>query len=371
MRFKRLLCLCFSVVLYARCFSADYRMVASAGQGMIVVSKQDFSNEDVIWEILKDGEQLNLPPQSGTSNFYKFDEDGVSVFSQDSGNKQLFGLINTDGKILIPALYSYVARIGKGLYAIGSPVDFIVYRLSDGANSNKIKGTPFGKISDNMLAVRRNGKFGFLNTDWKLVVPAIYSEVCDFSDGLAAVRTARGKWGFVNKCGRQVIPAVYDHDDVWDDDDGHAELGFENGVAVMYKKGNYGAIDKTGKTIIPFNYSSVWVDTVHNEICVIKWNNEGNAKRRVFDKKGHFLRETSDVDESEAEGVFSTKVDGWYRCGVKGADGTIIIQPVYDMIICKDNMYFAKDDDGVDVFDLSGKVLYGDIADNCLYFLLP
>ena len=60
--------------------------------------------------------------------------------------------------------------------------------------------------------------------------------------GLAAVQTRDGKWGFLDEEGHMAIPAVYDK--VLD--------GFSYGAACVSKGGEVGLIDKEGKAVIPF-----------------------------------------------------------------------------------------------------------------------
>ncbi|HEY9277629.1 MAG TPA: WG repeat-containing protein [Methylotenera sp.] len=46
-----------------------------------------------------------------------------------------------------------------------------------------------------------NGKWGYVDSRQRLVIPAIYEDAKEFMDGKAAVKQ-RGKWGFINKQGR-------------------------------------------------------------------------------------------------------------------------------------------------------------------------
>lgn len=42
-----------------------------------------------------------------------------------------------------------------------------------------------------------------------MAIPFLYERAKDFSEGFAAVKKA-GKWGFINKEGKNVIPCQYD-----------------------------------------------------------------------------------------------------------------------------------------------------------------
>lgn len=45
-----------------------------------------------------------------------------------------------------------------------------------------------------------NGKWGYINTQNQLVIPARFEDAKEFKDGRAAVKL-NGRWGFINKRG--------------------------------------------------------------------------------------------------------------------------------------------------------------------------
>ena len=51
-------------------------------------------------------------------------------------------------------------------------------------------------------AVKRNGKWGFVNEKGEEMIPCNYDYVNDFEEGFARVEID-GKWGFVNKQGEE------------------------------------------------------------------------------------------------------------------------------------------------------------------------
>ena len=65
---------------------------------------------------------------------------------------------------------------------------------------NRHFGLPFLVSIDN--------KYGFMDSDCQMVVPAQYAEAFDFTDGLAAVKIGQ-KWGYIDRSGAVVIPAQF------------------------------------------------------------------------------------------------------------------------------------------------------------------
>ena len=93
--------------------------------------------------------------------------------------------------------------------------------------------------------VRRNGKWGFLSSDRKEVVPEIYDSVGSFHEGLADV-SKDGKFGFVDTTGKVVIKLAFDNV--------HC---FCSGIAKVVNQGRYGLINKKGRMILPAEYDSI------------------------------------------------------------------------------------------------------------------
>jgi hypothetical protein len=94
-----------------------------------------------------------------------------------TGRGQLNGLIDTDGKFVIPPRYSEVRR-----------------------------------PSDGLARVELGGKWGFTNLAGLEVVPPTFAEAHDFSEGLAAVNTGsknKPKWGYIDVSGRVVIAPMF------------------------------------------------------------------------------------------------------------------------------------------------------------------
>lgn len=93
--------------------------------------------------------------------------------------------------------------------------------------------------------VRKNGKWGFLSSDKKEVVPAIYDSVGSFHEGLAEV-SKNGKFGFVDTTGKVVIDLTFDN-----------VYGFSSGIAKVTNHGRYGLINKRGRIILPTDYDNI------------------------------------------------------------------------------------------------------------------
>lgn len=87
-----------------------------------------------------------------------------------------------------------------------------------------------------------NGKYGFLNCAGEEIIPLIYDDALNVSEGLIAVKLNE-KWGFVDCMGKEVIPFKYEL----------ANHFSEQKAAVLFD-GKWGFINKENKLIIPSQY---------------------------------------------------------------------------------------------------------------------
>jgi hypothetical protein len=132
----------------------------------------------------------------------------------------------------------------------------------------------------NLFRVNLNGKYGFIDSTAKEVIPLIYDDIGDYNEGLAIVsikdqlkekenyldcdcydRTAKCKYGFIDETGKIVIPLIYDN----------AE-DFINGKSVIKLNNKWGVINSKGKYIIPVIYDELI--PLSDNLIKIKLNNK-------------------------------------------------------------------------------------------------
>ena len=102
-------------------------------------------------------------------------------------------------------------------------------------------------FSEGLTCVEKDGKYGFIDTTGKVVVPCQYDDASlSFSEGLAYVRKD-GKYGFIDTTGKEVASCQYD-----------VAWYFSEGLAHVKKDRKYGYIDTTGKEVVPCQYDDAW-----------------------------------------------------------------------------------------------------------------
>ena len=127
-----------------------------------------------------------------------------------------FGCINLSGKIILPfetdsIVYDRSIINGKCYFVDDIQIEKFTNK---GFNFNNCIYTDFtGCISsgfDNIYYVRKHGKWAVINTEGQLLTNFIFDEIRKSIYGLSAV-CLDGKWGFIDETFCIVIPAIYDN----------------------------------------------------------------------------------------------------------------------------------------------------------------
>ncbi len=106
-----------------------------------------------------------------------------------------------------------------------------------------LHGNPFKKNVQDLYKLKgNNNKVGFINIEGKEIIPSIYDDALEFSEGLAVVSLNK-KYGFINQTGKVVVPIIYDEAN-----------SFLNGSALIKTGAKYAFINNPETIIIPSKY---------------------------------------------------------------------------------------------------------------------
>ena len=202
--------------------------------GLVAVYIIPYNSNGVIWEVfeIKNGKVVPL------QNTYKNVKNKKWWIEKKEVEKKKKYKV---GKVVISFKYDDVWDFSEGLVAVklNGKWGFID---KSGNEVVPLKYDWAGSFSEGLAPVRLNGKYGYINKSGKLVLPLKYEGAWDFSEGLARVELS-GMWGYINKSGKLVIPLKYD----W-------AGSFSEGLANVKLYGKFGFIDKSGKVVVPFKY---------------------------------------------------------------------------------------------------------------------
>lgn len=214
-----------------------------------------------------------------------------------------------------------------------------------------------------LFRIIQQGKIGYMDKKGKVVIPAIYLNGTDFSEGLAAVRH-NGYYGYIDMSGNFVIPPRYDKAN-----------GFYRGIALAYKKGEPVFINKAGQPVLPPVYKGlsfiddrrVRVTTLTGKQGVLNLGNGRLLVDTVFEAIGDF-QEGAAIARLRTEGENKEKL-----MAVIDTLGRFIVKPgKYSEIEPFSEGYAVveiegknEDDDNYEgVIDTKGNLLFARNVDN-------
>jgi hypothetical protein len=188
------------------------------------------------------------------------------------------GLINTAGKMIIPAIYGGIflrddlilVSAGNHWGCLNSSGKVIVATKYDQLSvlDDKLFGFALkdkvgiidktGKILfqtsaltsilsgyNDIFLVSKGDKMGFINSSGKIVIPIQYDDIkMDPKHALMGFKKGN-KYGFMDKSGKEVVPAIYDE-----------IKEFSEGMAPVKQKEQWGFINEKGTLAIPFKYKN-------------------------------------------------------------------------------------------------------------------
>ncbi|MBV6652562.1 MAG: WG repeat-containing protein, partial [Mameliella sp.] len=198
--------------------------------------------EECEWGYMDHNGKVVVAPQ------YTFAKDFVNDVGIVSCNDK-WGMVNREAKIVLPCQYDGVQFMeNTNNQMVKVYIQEPKYGLIDTLGQITVSAVydELGYFSEGRLAVRRNGLWGFVNSDGMEVIPCRFREVQNFQQGLAAVRLGSG-WGFIDKQGRIIIDLNYKR--VGSFSDGLAWVGTEKGV---------GYINEAGTVIIEPKYDKAY-----------------------------------------------------------------------------------------------------------------
>lgn len=228
------------------------------------------------------------------------------------------------------------------------------------------------------ITLRHNKQCGFINSNGEMIIPADYSYVYDFTEGLACV-TKDGQSFYIDKNNTVVLKPNFKN-----------AMPFSDGYAVVSENLKYGFINKKGMVVIPLTYNDArsfnnevaWVKENEKWLCINKNNKilfSGNYKdvndfknnyaviisnkneKKLIDKEGkeidipagyEIYRDYVDNNEiiiNKENNLFSFNIKTReiksvlyknqvffdstnQKYGLKKDDGTILIEAIYDYL---------------------------------------
>jgi hypothetical protein len=166
--------------------------------------------------------------------------------------------------------------------------------------------------SEGMRGIRRDGRYGFVDSRGRLLIANRYEGIGTFREGLAPMMIL-GKWGFVDKEDKIAVNPNFER-----------VTGFNSGIAIVQRAGKTGIINKQGQFVLPLRYDSI--KRVASFLVIYQQNQTG-----IADLKGHVLIEPR-FDHLQLLPNNLVIVRDREKWGVLTMDGMPVVPLIYSFI---------------------------------------
>ena len=167
------------------------------------------------------------------------------------------GLIDKNGKLVVPLEYESVSFFREDGFAEASLSKR--KKVLIGHDGKILKG--FGSLlfgfTEGLAAVKKKGKWGYIDTNGKDVIAPQYADATGFSDGVARVMDMNGKCGFIDKQNNTVVPFLYDWTYTFNGKNYVTVLNGHNPVFRLPGPCKEGLVDRNGNVLLPVIYDDV------------------------------------------------------------------------------------------------------------------
>lgn len=170
-----------------------------------------------------------------------------------------------------------------------------------------------------------NGKYGLVDLDGNVLVPARYFNIGGFGNGLVEFQE-NGKYGLMDISGNVIASAKYSY--IWME---------ENGLVRFNEDGKYGLMDMSGNIILPADYDS------------LSYLFDNYVSFRIMDGSDSYTNGIADLDGNVlftvGEDYEKSCGDGLFRFGstVYNTKGETVIDGLDNVLISGKYVFAAKD----------------------------
>lgn len=152
----------------------------------------------------RDGD-MKVVPQFKKAGYFKGGYATVGMTAEVEGvKKTLFGVIDTTGRFVIPAIYDYLDEPSQGFVTAGiGDFNHVKYGLLDMSGEIVIpfKYNGMGQYSEGLIPVMTKKKYGYMDLQQHMKIKPRYEFVRPFRNGAAYVRISEGKSTIINTKG--------------------------------------------------------------------------------------------------------------------------------------------------------------------------
>ena len=170
---------------------------------------KEFSNSDKFIVSIKTKKKVEYKTTNINQRIELSNVPGIfTLFSDNATYADAFGLMRSDGKIILEPKYSFIECIGDNIFSVKDTSGKTGIFSAKGNWIMKPRYKDLGFFSKGMAYFQLNNKFGFINNQGKEVIPPIYeSAVGDFKNGFATLSNGKENF-FLDETGKMYFKGL-------------------------------------------------------------------------------------------------------------------------------------------------------------------
>ena len=172
--------------------------------------------------------------------------DGIQTIQRGD----LFGFKREDGTIIVVPKYKFVDKFHDNYCLVYKDYNLCGLIDRDGREIVPPEYEEVNYPTDGMIRVRKNERYGFVDTTGALAIDCQYRTASGFSEGLAValidIDSNTMGYGFIDKNNKIQIAPKYEY-----------AMAFQEGRAVVKLYDRFGMIDRDGNEVLPCKYLEV------------------------------------------------------------------------------------------------------------------
>ena len=172
--------------------------------------------------------------------------DGIQTIQRGD----LFGFKREDGTIIVEPKYKFVDKFHDNYCLVYKDYNLCGLIDRDGREIVPPEYEEVNYPTDGMIRVRKNERYGFVDTTGALAIECQYRTASGFSEGLAValidIDSSTMGYGFIDKNNKIQIAPKYEY-----------AMAFQEGRAVVKLYDRFGMIDRDGNEVLPCKYLEV------------------------------------------------------------------------------------------------------------------
>lgn len=231
---------------------------------------------------------------------------------------EMWGYINTSGKLVIPALYKKVFAFSEGR-AWATDFNGVVSLFDKQGKTIDISNlgiTDYEDFSEGLAAVKIGTTWGYVDVNGKLVIENKFIKTDKFSDGLAAIKNVDKTSAYINKNGEVILSGDYLNCERFDPVSGMARVKSVSGWYYIDKKGS------------KLEVNTKYFQDFSEGLCSADNNSEENREKGYIDNKGQWVIQPEFEDADDFFNGFAL-VKSYGSWGAIDKTGKFIIKPSY------------------------------------------